>query len=358
LIVGMAAAIAAMFCKEFVVTLPVMLALYDFYFFDSSKETIGARCGKLMPFFIIALIVPVLLLRTPTAAVGVANIADSHLSQGGGAPQAGSHINVTRANNSIGRGQYFLTELNVVCTYVRLMFLPVNQNFDYDYPLSNQADNKTAVSGMLLFCLLVLAVFMYRDYRLISFGILWFFIALSVESSVIPIGHVIAEYRLYLASVGFVFLVINLIIMRKGDLKLLSVMAAMVLVELSVMTYQRNKVWGNELALWDDAVHKSPHKARPYCNRGSVYYNQGKLDQNGSLLNVSQAKACWTRFAARHNGGGNLLFADGHVAKFSWPEVQYPASSLAGGWVPSSDANQPGKIVWCPLGPTGSGGGD
>ena len=121
------------------------------------------------------------------------------------------HIDITRAKGSIGRKQYFLTELNVVRTYVRLLFLPVNQNFDYDYPLSHEMDTKTLLSGVFLLCLLVLAVLTYRSYRIVSFGILWFFIALSVESSLIPIGHVIAEYRLYLASVGFVFLVTVLI---------------------------------------------------------------------------------------------------------------------------------------------------
>lgn len=45
----------------------------------------------------------------------------------------------------------------------------------------------------------------------------------------------------------------------------------------------------------------------------SVYYNNGKINQNGSNTNVAQSKSDWTRFACRHNHGGNLLFADGHV---------------------------------------------
>ena len=93
--------------------------------------------------------------------------------------------------------------------------MPINQNFDYDYPISNQVDNKTALCGVFLLCLLAMAVVTYKSYRIVSFSILWFFIALSVESSFIPIGHVIAEYRLYLASVGFVFLVMALIYMRQ-----------------------------------------------------------------------------------------------------------------------------------------------
>ena len=102
-------------------------------------------------------------------------------------------------------------------TYVRLLFLPINQNFDYDYPISYALDFKTVLCGLFLLCLLALAVVTYKSYRIISFSILWFFIALSVESSIIPIGHVIAEYRLYLASVGFAFLLMSLIYMSRMD---------------------------------------------------------------------------------------------------------------------------------------------
>lgn len=38
--------------------------------------------------------------------------------------------------------------------------------------------------------------------------------------------------------------------------------------------------------------------------------------------NVGQPKACWTRFSTRHRRGGYLLFADGHVAWFSWTQLQ------------------------------------
>jgi tetratricopeptide (TPR) repeat protein len=268
-----------MFCKEFVVTLPLILTLYDFYFLDALAEPWWKRCSRIVPFFAIALIVPLLLLRTPREAVDVANIADSHFIQEGDLQRVGSHIDITKANGAMGRKEYFLTELNVVCTYVRLLFLPVNQNFDYDYPISHIMDGKTLMSGAFLLCLLVLAAVMYKSYRIISFSILWFFIALSVESSFIPIGHVIAEYRLYLASVGFVFLATNLIYMRKADQKQLNIIAAVILVGFSMMTYQRNKVWRGEFTLWNDAVQKSPHKARPYNNRGVIFSEQGNFTQ-------------------------------------------------------------------------------
>jgi len=47
----------------------------------------------------------------------------------------------------------------------------------------------------------------------------------------------------------------------------------------AILAYQRNKVWENDFTLWNDAVQKSPHKARPYNGRGIAYFKQGSLDQ-------------------------------------------------------------------------------
>jgi prepilin-type processing-associated H-X9-DG protein/prepilin-type N-terminal cleavage/methylation domain-containing protein len=71
--------------------------------------------------------------------------------------------------------------------------------------------------------------------------------------------------------------------------------------------------------------------------------------------NVGQMKACWTRFTTRHNHGGNLLFADGHVAWFAWTDVQIPldgSTATTFGSTTIWNANQPAKVTWCPLGPT------
>ncbi len=84
-----------------------------------------------------------------------------------------------------------------------------------------------------------------------------------------------------------------------------------------------------------------------------VYLNKGKIGPTGATTNIAQSKADWTRFAARHRGGGFILFADGHVAWFAWPEVQYDASQLP--LTAHSNANHPGKLLWSALGPIGPG---
>ena len=89
-----------------------------------------------------------------------------------------------------------------------------------------------------------------------------------------------------------------------------------------------------------------------------VYNGAGSLnlaDAGGFKSNIAQPKSNWKRFTTRHFGGGNLLFADGHVGYFKWRDTQIPANQLpyvaAVNPLVGSNANQPGTIVWSIAGP-------
>jgi prepilin-type processing-associated H-X9-DG protein/prepilin-type N-terminal cleavage/methylation domain-containing protein len=70
----------------------------------------------------------------------------------------------------------------------------------------------------------------------------------------------------------------------------------------------------------------------------------------GFISNIAQPKTNWKRFTTRHNGGGNLLFADGHVAYFKWRDTQIQQSQLPF-QTNVSDANQYNRIIWSIAGP-------
>jgi prepilin-type processing-associated H-X9-DG protein/prepilin-type N-terminal cleavage/methylation domain-containing protein len=79
--------------------------------------------------------------------------------------------------------------------------------------------------------------------------------------------------------------------------------------------------------------------------------------KEGYTGKISQLKANWKTFAARHNGGGNLLFADGHVAYYKWTDVQLltkpnpvPAAKPSTVYGDFYNANRP-DLIWCPWGP-------
>ena len=189
-LLSLLSAVLAMKTKENAFTLPVMIALYEFFFFNGFVKK---RTLYLVPFLLTMLIIPLALIGTDKP-IGEIIGGLASLPGGGG---------------EVSRWDYLFTQFRVIATYIRLLFLPIDQNIDYDYPMYHSFfDVPVMLSFLFQVSLFSLAVYLlYRsknkpELRLISFGILWFFITLSVESSIIPIPMVINEYRVYLPSVG------------------------------------------------------------------------------------------------------------------------------------------------------------
>jgi tetratricopeptide (TPR) repeat protein len=274
LVGSLACTLAAMFCKEFVITLPFTLALTEFFFLNHLGENVVRRTLRLLPFLATALIIPMLLLRTPNNPVPVAQIANINIAKNG--ETAKPHVDIFKARNSISRKDYFLTELNVVRDYVRLMVWPAKQNIDPDFPISNSINATTFFSGLFLSGLLLLALTLYVKHRITAYGILWFFAVLSVESSIIPIGHVMAEYRLYLPTAGFALVLMCFVYLKVSSVLFPRVIALAILLGLSTLTLARNHIWADECRLWGDTLEKSPNKPRAYINLAGALINRKK----------------------------------------------------------------------------------
>ena len=269
-------AILAMKTKQTALTLPVVIALYEFMFLEGRMKK---RVLYLIPFLLTMPIIPLTLIDIgkPFGAL------------------IGDVSGATRDLTDMSRSTYLMNEFRILVTYLRLIFLPIGQNLDYDYPV---ADSFFSI-GILSSFIFLLAIFgagiyifkLYRDShphtRLISFGIFWFFITLSVESSVIPIANMICEYRVYLPSAGVFILVTTVIFMfvkNAGNHRNnIGTAAAAILVVIAVVltgtTYARNKVWKDSLSLWSDVINKSPGKARGYNNVGMWYYERQERAQ-------------------------------------------------------------------------------
>ncbi|MBI3755780.1 MAG: tetratricopeptide repeat protein, partial [Deltaproteobacteria bacterium] len=48
---------------------------------------------------------------------------------------------------------------------------------------------------------------------------------------------------------------------------------------LSIAAFERNILWTNKMALWQDTMYKSLFKARPHTNVGMAYDEEGALDK-------------------------------------------------------------------------------
>jgi len=266
-VLSLIAIVLAMKTKEIAFTLPLVIVLYDVSFFRER------RLLWLVPVALTLFIIPVSLLNLgkPVGAV-MSDVSE-----------------VTKVQVQISRWVYLMTQFTVIAAYIRLLLLPLNQNLDYDYPFHEAFFTLPVFLSFLLLLFLVLlgAYLFYRSgwkraegrpgYRLIAFGIFWFFITLSVESSVIPIVDPVFEHRVYLPSVGFfTALVTGFAMIMRGvgggrAVRIVSAAVVVIVIALGGATYARNRVWQSETGLWEDVVSKSPSKARPHYNLGVAY---------------------------------------------------------------------------------------
>jgi Flp pilus assembly protein TadD len=226
----------------------------------------------------------------------------------------------------IPRGVYLITQFRVIVTYLRLLILPVGQNLDYDYPrYSSLFEPGVLLSFLLLLSVFAFAVYLFIRWRktdnvyalLASFGILWFFITLSVESSIIPIRDVMFEHRMYLPGVGavvaFVAGVFYFLEYRKvkNPVVIVFLLLLVAAVPLGAAAYNRNSVWKDEITLWEDIVRKSPEKARVHNNLGTAYSKKGLIDK--ALQEFKNALRLDPDFARAHYNLGTAHAKQGRT---------------------------------------------
>ena len=289
---SLAAVVMAMFTKEIAITLPFMVLLVELCFLKT-KERLNWK--NLLPFFMSLLIIPFTMLLTKSVDF------------------IGMRRTLEQPSN-ISCLQYLFTQFRVIVTYLRLIFIPIHQNLDYDYHIAKSLlELPVLASFILLVSILTAAIRIFSKYRLISFGIFWFLLTLLPESSIITIKDVIFEHRLYLPMVGFSFFLVGIIyyILEDKPLKFMITLLIIVSSCYAILTYKRNFVWKDELSLWNDTLHKSPKKTRPYNIRGIAYVRQGNLLQ--AISDYNKAIGINPKYAEAYSNRGNAYALQGNL---------------------------------------------
>ncbi len=174
---------------------------------------------------------------------------------------------------------YFLTQMRVFLTFMRLFMWPVNQNLDYDYPASTGVLHPplTLIGIMMIVGIIFLIIKLRRRLPLVAFGLAWILITFSINLA--PRSNVIFEHKLYLISFGFFLTLMTTLTLWIKDSRTLLKAVGCIIVILAVMSYERNKVWANELALWEDNIKHSPHKARVNASLGRMEGSIGRYEK-------------------------------------------------------------------------------
>ena len=292
------AAVLGMLTKEIVITLPFAIVLVEFMFVQTDSVWVILRRRDIQGIIAVSILATLIL-----PAIYSFDITK----------QLNPVISEQTEDPILTLPIYVTTQFRVLVTYIRMLFIPVGQNLDHDFPASRSLLEPAAfLSLAVLLLLFATAVRLYRTHRVLSFGIFWFFLTLSVES-IRPLMNVIFEHRLYLQMFGFSLIISTLLFQYLGKRSLTAafVVLGILVTGYSAATYKRNFVWKNEYTLWTDAIKKSPNKKRPYVNLGNYLYEHGDLDRAQELFQT--AVSLDPNHPVAYNNLGTIYAAQGDM---------------------------------------------
>ncbi len=258
--------IISLFSKAQAVTLPVVMLLLDYY----HHRKLNARLIlEKIPFFALSVV------------FGSITLMDSDTQN-----------NLT--NGMLGTynvvDKFFLVCYSFSFYFVKLL-LPINLCSVYVFP--------TKVNGMLpweyyassvIFLGILYLLFHFRKNRMIVFGLMLFFITISINIQIIPSRLFITTDRYaYFPYIGLFFIIGYIYNNIQKDAALskkygnaFNVIIGILCVFFAYTIWERNKIWNNDEVFLTDIIEKNehiPYLSRAYGNRGNYYLNRGMFQQ-------------------------------------------------------------------------------
>jgi len=264
------AGLLALASKQIAVTLPLIVLLYDFYFYrDQDRD----KVREVLPFYLVLLALPLVLAVMYTRLDLFGWLRDQYQAR------------------PFTPYQRVLTEFRVIGHYLTLLLFPLpgRLNIDHHFSLSLSpwSPPSTLFAGAFLLVLLGLGLVLRKKRPVVSFFILWFLINLLLESSILGL-ELVFEHRMYLPSVAF-FSLVGIFLFGSSRIELsgrIWPVGIALIFFYGWGTIVRNRVWQTELSLWQDAATKSPRKPRVLYNLGHALFDQNRY---GEALSAYQA---------------------------------------------------------------------
>lgn len=196
-------------------------------------------------------------------------------------------------NRNFNQIERLLTEARIVCEYLLHLFVPRiegNGLYQDGYVISKGLFEPVSTFFAIAFlvALLVAAFVVRKRTPLISLGILFFFAAHLMESTVVGL-ELYFEHRNYLAALFLFLPLVYYGVIYSARFKLLPVLAVVVLGILASMTWLRASLWSDNDKLelyWVQSATDSPRAINAVA---AFYINNGDYEKaNDYLLSASQ----------------------------------------------------------------------
>ena len=241
------------------IVLPAFLVLFDYFFNSKNKEDLFLRSRSYLPYLLLLgglCILQVFYIPPPSL-----EIARTWTTQ-------------------------ILTEIKVLPEFVRLLVFPFWLNIDHDMRPSLFMDSGVVFSLLMLIALISTAAFLRKKVPIVSFSILWFFVAMFPFFTV-RLDDFMAERWAYTASLGFSVGLAELLFLALNRYNQAGIaLIGFVVIVSGTLTVVRNHQYASPVLLWSDAATKSPDKYRPSINLSNAYRESGNL---GRAIESAQA---------------------------------------------------------------------
>jgi protein O-mannosyl-transferase len=189
-----------------------------------------------------------------------------------------------RDNALLASDNFFIqrfTAIGMLGRYIVKSVIPYQFSYDYSFseiPNTGLASAWPAIGLLLSAILLFIAIRQFNKNRIVSFGILFFFITISLTSNIFRIiGATMADRFLFVPSLGAA------LILAYGVAKLSSrtknaytpaLLTIPLLVFYSFRTIDRNRDWKTQDILFTKDVNTVPGSSRAHTNYASVLYSK------------------------------------------------------------------------------------
>ncbi len=227
----------------------------------------------------------------------------------------------TWTSGSEDKWTYIQTQAFVYVHYFNNFVLPVNLSADTDWTLiTNPFDDRVLVGITFIIAMLGIAVkaSIKRETRPITYGILWFFLAL-IPTTVVPFAEVLNDHRVFFPYIGLVIAgvwVLARLYYKYVDMfpRQLFNFVTLMLSLIAIMahatgTYMRNEVWSSGETLWKDVTEKSPLNGRGWMNYGNALMKKG--DYEGAKVCFNKTIELWPQYSYAYINMGVLHAATG-----------------------------------------------
>ena len=202
---------------------------------------------------------------------------------------------LTMETVKITRLEYLRSQLSSICFYLSQALFPDRLAIDYNHTVySSWTNPHVLIPGIILICIIVFAIRLmyYPGLRLVSFGIFFYFISMSVESSIIPIRDTIFLHRTYLPNAGIFFslTILSYYVLKKINLPpevILTIFSIIILV-FALTTWRTNQIFKDPLKVWQQVIDISPDNERGHASIGSILLPMGQYKAAGRHLLKAQ----------------------------------------------------------------------